>query len=232
MGQILKNGIKYTSGFFGRLRGKFVSETPPDDGYDWNIAAGPPEETQYYTGFEIQDATGVRTTHLDTHAGDDGSISAVFGAEKIVNGEPVRNQIYLRVQPDGTKTYTIDNAAAFRNALELGDSVIEKGTSGIWTYRKWSSGVAECWGITASQSYAITNTYGQGKYVNTSVNYPSGLFIDSPIVHIGKYGGGDGLIWASVNNNTTSTVTFYVADTSSHTVTCRFCIRAIGRWKS
>ena len=24
--------------------------------------------------------------------------------------------------------------------------VIEQGTSGIWTYRKWSDGTAECWG--------------------------------------------------------------------------------------
>lgn len=26
------------------------------------------------------------------------------------------------------------------------DYVVEQGTSGIWTYRKWSSGFAECWG--------------------------------------------------------------------------------------
>lgn len=23
--------------------------------------------------------------------------------------------------------------------------IVEKGTSGIWTYRKWSDGIAECW---------------------------------------------------------------------------------------
>lgn len=26
------------------------------------------------------------------------------------------------------------------------DYIVEQGTSGIWTYRKWASGVAECWG--------------------------------------------------------------------------------------
>lgn len=26
------------------------------------------------------------------------------------------------------------------------DYIVEQGTSGIWTYRKWNSGVAECWG--------------------------------------------------------------------------------------
>lgn len=26
------------------------------------------------------------------------------------------------------------------------DYIVEQGTDGIWTYRKWSSGIAECWG--------------------------------------------------------------------------------------
>lgn len=38
----------------------------------------------------------------------------------------------------GWKTLLDDNNTA--------DRVIEQGTSGIWTYRKWNSGVAECWG--------------------------------------------------------------------------------------
>lgn len=25
------------------------------------------------------------------------------------------------------------------------DCIVEQGVSGIWTYRKWSSGIAECW---------------------------------------------------------------------------------------
>ena len=29
---------------------------------------------------------------------------------------------------------------------EDADYIVEQGTSGIWTYRKWSSGIAECWG--------------------------------------------------------------------------------------
>lgn len=28
------------------------------------------------------------------------------------------------------------------------DYVVDYGTSGIWTYRKWDSGIAECWGRT------------------------------------------------------------------------------------
>lgn len=38
------------------------------------------------------------------------------------------------------------------------DYIVEQGTSGIWTYRKWNSGIAECWGrITISGLTATTN---------------------------------------------------------------------------
>ena len=30
-------------------------------------------------------------------------------------------------------------------AYQAADSVVEQGKSNIWTYRKWKSGVAECW---------------------------------------------------------------------------------------
>ena len=30
--------------------------------------------------------------------------------------------------------------------IAAADYIIEQGTSGAWTYRKWNSGIAECWG--------------------------------------------------------------------------------------
>ena len=45
-----------------------------------------------------------------------------------------------------------DGLVHYRTLLELradldyGDYVLEQGTSGIWTYRKWSSGICEYWG--------------------------------------------------------------------------------------
>lgn len=40
----------------------------------------------------------------------------------------------------------------------VAEHIVEQGTSGIWTYRKWASGVAECWGrITFSGLTANTN---------------------------------------------------------------------------
>jgi hypothetical protein len=39
------------------------------------------------------------------------------------------------------------------------DKVVEIGTDDIWTFRKWSSGTAECWGSVASEEVPETLTY-------------------------------------------------------------------------
>lgn len=57
------------------------------------------------------------------------------------------------------------------------DYVVEQGTSGIWTYRKWNSGTAECWGTSnvASSSYTAN-----GGYKQVTESMPSGLFNVTP----------------------------------------------------
>ena len=39
------------------------------------------------------------------------------------------------------------------------DYIVEQGSSGIWTYRKWASGVAECWGIQTSTINSLTKPW-------------------------------------------------------------------------
>lgn len=64
------------------------------------------------------------------------------------------------------------------------DYVVEHGTDGIWTYRKWASGIAECWGKYNWTSVNITNTWGS-MYTGTpspaTIDFPTGLFVDAPI---------------------------------------------------
>ena len=38
------------------------------------------------------------------------------------------------------------------------DYIVDQGTSGIWTYRKWNSGIAECW------SYMTGTTDSSGRW--------------------------------------------------------------------
>lgn len=51
---------------------------------------------------------------------------------------------------EGQTVITAQNLNDINNFLgggtgNLADYVVEQGTSGSWTYRKWNSGVAECW---------------------------------------------------------------------------------------
>lgn len=64
------------------------------------------------------------------------------------------------------------------------DYIVEEGTSGSWTYRKWNSGIAECWGV-ANLSTTISSTWGSA-YLSPAqtTQYPSGLFIAVPCVQL------------------------------------------------
>ena len=60
------------------------------------------------------------------------------------------------------------------------DFVVEQGTSGIWYYRKWSSGIAECWGevtVRASITDAIGSMYTK---VTDYFSWPDALFSAPP----------------------------------------------------
>ena len=54
--------------------------------------------------------------------------------------------------------------------------VIESGTDGIWTYRKWTDGTAECWGRTEATTYTHTTASGYGYYTTANFALPTGLF--------------------------------------------------------
>lgn len=43
-------------------------------------------------------------------------------------------------------TFTVENDDWPVTPVTTADYIVEQGTSGIWTYRKWNSGIAECWG--------------------------------------------------------------------------------------
>ncbi len=56
----------------------------------------------------------------------------------------------------------------------MADYIVEQGVSGIWTYRKWASGIIECWGQTDIGAVGITNTTGNQYYSDTQyLDYPS-----------------------------------------------------------
>ena len=76
----------------------------------------------------------------------------------------------------------VDKALSDINAQQASvqDTVVEQGTDGIWSYRKWASGVAECW---AHHSLNIAESTGVGGEVRAIVDYPFS-FTKVPIVFI------------------------------------------------
>lgn len=64
------------------------------------------------------------------------------------------------------------------------DFPVEQGTDGIWTWRKWKSGIAECWG---KQRVSFNNINGAvgSVYMNNvaGVDFPADIgFTDIPVV--------------------------------------------------
>ena len=111
----------------------------------------------------------------------------------------------------------------------IADYVVEQGTSGIWTYRKWNSGIAECWGH-CTGSYSITTQTGSLFYCSDTVALPSGLFSELTAININarsNYG-----VVASVNNDTSlSRIGFYLQCATSASTYCYVFFSIKGRWK-
>lgn len=147
--------------------------------------------------------TRIPTSEMTFHLGENGKAVGIgrYASESGENRLDVAWNAYFEkgLQVSGTadlgetppKVAVLDNAGFmhYRTLLELradldyGDYVLEQGTSGIWTYRKWASGVAECWGGKNCGDIAITSAWGalfEGSKMD-GIAYPSGLFVSQPV---------------------------------------------------
>lgn len=123
---------------------------------------------------------------------------------------------------------------------DIVDYVIEEGGNGnpnTWNYRKWQSGLLECWARHYVSSMNISTTSGQLKYGAVSIanpNYPVAFVGNYPTLTItGQVSGGNGWV---VGNNTdyslTSMGSVYAYSSASRTgVGVAVDVMAIGRWK-
>lgn len=116
---------------------------------------------------------------------------------------------------------------------DITDYIVEQGTSGIWTYRKWNSGVAECWGVEL-KSTAISSSWG-GLYYSSELgtNFPTDFFVDAPTT-VSIYVSSALSVW--VYNSATftkNTIKYYLIRPAQVTTGNNFNVRfhAIGRWK-
>lgn len=113
------------------------------------------------------------------------------------------------------------------------DYIVEQGTSGNWTYRKWNSGVAEAWmGPVSAGSITMTSAWGYGYYSSLKTYYlPSSLFTSAPALQVhGNLTGGLGGFTLSNQSNGTS-FDGYWWSTKSETRTTYLNAYAKGKWK-
>ena len=119
--------------------------------------------------------------------------------------------------------------------LTQADWIVEQGVDGIWTWRKWQSGIAECWGDTGVISLTnYTTTFGGNGYgYTTSVTFPTNLFVSVPILtysaYIGNGFGVTGTLTSSSLSNVSANI--YAVGGTSGTKDTRWLIEAKGRWK-
>lgn len=131
---------------------------------------------------------------------------------------------------------------AFAGGLSIGgnalaDYVIKRGTSGSWTYMKWASGTAMCYGTITGW---VSKWAGWGSlYYGTMqyFNYPSGLFAAEPTLtaqaKMGSGASGDLFSVGFSNDGSASrTPTMYpTRPTAGLTGNIYYQLQAWGRWK-
>ena len=113
----------------------------------------------------------------------------------------------------------------------IADYVVDQGTSGIWTWRKWNSGISECWGIenTASSTQQVEGgMYYSVKYVD----FPKNLFIATPCTTVSAHGNWiGGAMTGTALSKTTYQGYLYTPTSAGHTRALQTMIHARGRWK-
>ena len=119
---------------------------------------------------------------------------------------------------------------------KITDFPIEEGTDGIWSYRKWHSGIAECWGLYSVAGVEVRTAWGSlyETAINYQVSFPQGLFIDTPVAHyFAQTSNGGGCLALETVGETTKdqTCSLFPIRATPQTVDLTIAIRAIGKYK-
>lgn len=138
----------------------------------------------------------------------------------------------------GQTAITADNLNAIQDelirvggagTLPVADYVIEQGTSGVWFYRKWNSGFAECWTHSAIKVKGVHWADVLGGYGYTiSLSFPQNLFTNvTTVIANGCTGTGSGFAWTNSNKNDVTVIV--VGNQQDNQLTIQ--VEAKGYWK-
>ena len=153
--------------------------------------------------------------------------------------ETRRNAVGINDFPaEGEALRVVGGVANFVNGIKIGDYlpdlVIEQGVTadGVWIYRKWASGVAECWGTLGSDKEWTSgdSIFGSSTiaYSSRQADFPK-IFMNTPTIFATANDTGTGVASAENEGSTKDIckVTIYGTSTAIGSVS----VYAIGKWK-
>lgn len=113
------------------------------------------------------------------------------------------------------------------------DYIVSQGTSGIWTFRKWASGVAECWlesELTLTGSTPVANMNDSAYLSYVDVDLPFTFKTQPRAVANGVLGTGTGFVNVWCRNGHNEITVYVTGNQNNAAITIRSMI-VTGRWK-
>lgn len=153
-------------------------------------------------------------------------------------------ELSISYETDATKAQASSSGVGTEGDNPVTDYIVEQGTYGPrWNYRKWASGIGECWGVFGDTQCAVTTAWGSmfyGGWMGSDANkagrkYPF-EFVEAPSV-TASYIEGSGDAWLAadsgknVNAKTHAPAFQLIRPTQATIYNPRISYYVIGRWK-
>ena len=112
-----------------------------------------------------------------------------------------------------------ESATRLRSSLSADDYVVEQGTTGGWSWRKWNSGTTEAWASGLSLgSQTGSNWVSPIKYKDLTPPLPSGVFTNTPTVTMTSAGNQWWVVDAYATSSTSMSARFATLASSAQTI--------------
>lgn len=187
-------------------------------------------------------ASGASSGYIDLPAGSDVfSVSEVQSAHGVVTDWTfANNRVTATLASNATaavKVNVLYYSGGTIASTAQADYIVDQGVSGDWIYRKWNSGIAECWG-SFSHTLAMTVQHGNGWFQSEALyeTFPTGLFNAAPkMCNFGwECSSSTAITGLELGGGLTSTSTqgfWAYRIESSGTASVWIYVTAIGTWK-
>jgi len=171
-----------------------------------------------------------------------------FGQARTVITAPSVKKVFSLLKKGGEIVgMAVGKIAEYENVFDIGwpvrfsgggDCVVESGEQNGWTYRKWDSGVAECWKI-LTHTTTITTEWGAFYHgtATTRQSYPFN-FVTKPMEQVSLTAGSyQAILFPEKNGNgvngASASACYNIGSPTSITSSVEFYLSfyVVGKWK-